>query len=181
VPITDAQIKFYLSGGAAQADPDLSLGGVISSVEWTGGTLHDLFNAISGDDNAASEDFYRCVYVKNTHGSLPWGPNIKAWLTLPGAGGTVVSIGADPANDGNGSTTGVAGTAANEKTPPSPAVTFVDQTVASSKATGITLGGPDNSIAAGNAHAIWIRVQAANTAAVSNDGATLNVQGDTPP
>ena len=49
--IAAGDINTYLSGGASNSDPDASLGGAKSSTEWTGGTLHDLFDAVSGDEN----------------------------------------------------------------------------------------------------------------------------------
>jgi len=171
--ILDSDIQFRLSGGAGNTDPNASIGGVMSSEPWTGGTLHDLFDAISGDENAASDVEYRCIYVRNGHATLTWGPNIKAWFSAVTAGGADLAMGLDLAGVGNGSTTGVADTIADENTAPSPAVTFSAPT---SKATGLA---PAN-VPAGNAFALWIRRTATNSAAQSNDGATIQVQGDTP-
>jgi hypothetical protein len=176
VPIADADIQFRLSGGAGNSSANASTGGVMSSTAWTGGTLHDLFDAISGDDNAASVTDYRCIYVRNNHATLTWGPNVKAWFSAVTAGGASLAIGLATQGVGNGTSTGVASTIANENTAPAPAVTFLTDTVATSKGAGLSL--PD--IPAQSAHAIWIRRVAANTAALSNDGATIQVQGDTP-
>jgi hypothetical protein len=175
MPIADADITFRLSGGSGNSNVNASLGGVMSSTAWTGGTLHDLFDAVSGDENAASRVEYRCIYVRNGHGSLAWGPNIRAWFSAgPTAGGADLAIALDLAGQGNGSTTGVADTVATEDEAPAPGLTFVTPTT---KGTGLTLA---TSIPAGNAQAIWIKRTATNSAAASNDGGTIQVQGDTP-
>ncbi len=172
MPIVDADITFRLSGGASNTNVNLSIGGVMSSTAWAGGVLHDLFEVISGDENAASTVDYRCVYVRNGHATLQWGPNIKAWLSAVTAGGADLAIGLDPAGVGNGSTTGVAATPANETTAPT-GVTFSAPTT---KATGLA---PAN-VAAGSVFALWVRRTATNCAAASNDGGTIQVQGDSP-
>ncbi len=58
------------------------------------------------------------------------------------------------------------------RTPPPAGITFSAPTT---KGTGLNLG----SLNAGQVRAIWIRRTAANTVAVSNDGATIRVEGDT--
>jgi hypothetical protein len=173
VAIANTDIVWRLSGGASNSNVNASIGGVMSSTAWAGGSLHDLFDVVSGDENAASTVDYRCVYIRNSHGSLTWGPNIKAWLAAQTAGGATIDIGLDPAGVGNGSTTGVAATPANETTAPA-GVTFSNPTT---KAGGLA---PAN-VPAGSAFALWIRRTAANSAALANDGATLQVEGDTPP
>lgn len=170
--IADSDIVYRLSGGASNSNVNNSIGGVMSSTAWAGGTLHDLFDVISGDENAASTVDYRCVYVRNSHATLTWGPNIKVWITAQTAGGATLDIGLDPAGVGNGTTTGVAATPANETTAPA-GVTFSGPTT---KGTGLA---PAN-VPAGSAFALWIRRTAANSAAAANDGATVRAEGDTP-
>lgn len=169
--IADSDIQFRLSGGASNSNVNLSIGGVMSSTAWAGGVLHDLFDVITGDENAASTVDYRCVYVRNGHGSLTWS-SVKAWLSAVTAGGADIAIGLDPAGVGNGSTTGVAATPANETTAPA-GVTFSAPTT---KGTGLAPA----SVPSANAFALWIRRTAANSAAAASDGATISVQGDTP-
>ncbi len=59
--ITTAELvwKYSINTGAgnstAQASPIDSIGGFMSSTAWAGGVLHDMFDQISGDENAASE------------------------------------------------------------------------------------------------------------------------------
>jgi len=170
MPIVATDILTRLSGGATNATPNASLGGVMSSTAWAGGTLHDLFDPITGDENAASTVDYRAIYVRNGHATLSL-LGATVWLTAQIAGGALVDIGLDAAAVGNGSTTGVAATIANETTAPA-GVTF---NAPATKAGGLVIG----DIAAGSAKAVWFRRTASNSAAIDNDGVTLNISGDT--
>ncbi len=170
MPIATTDIQYRLSGGGANADPNLSLGGVMSSTAWAGGALHDLFDQISGAENSNSTVDYRCIYIRNGHGTLQW-QTVLAWMAAEVAGGADVAIGLDPAVAGDGSTTGVATTIANETTAPS-GVTF---TSPATKAAGLSLG----NLNAGLGRAIWIRRTATNSAAQDADGFTLRTEGDT--
>lgn len=62
--VTD--IKYYLSGGINNSDPNLSLGGQISNTE-AGQAPHNLFDYISPEEAADGDVEYRCIYVKNTN------------------------------------------------------------------------------------------------------------------
>lgn len=68
--ITSSHIKFYLSGGANNTEVNDSLGGAISSTEVADDQLHNLFDKTLGTESTAGDTEYRCIYVKNTHGSL---------------------------------------------------------------------------------------------------------------
>lgn len=64
--MTTADIKVFLSGGAANADPDASLGGAMSSVEVDLVTLlNNLFDNVTGTEATDGVTRYRCVYVQN--------------------------------------------------------------------------------------------------------------------
>jgi hypothetical protein len=94
------------------------------------------------------------------------------YLSAEVAGGASIAIGVDTtAASALGSATAQALTIANETTAPA-GVTFSAPTTA---AGGISLG----SIPVGNVRAVWVRRTAANTAALSGDGVTLAVSGDT--
>lgn len=58
-------IKFYLSGGAANADPALSVGGAISTTEVSATALNNVWSDIASDDMSDGFLDYRCIYVKN--------------------------------------------------------------------------------------------------------------------
>jgi hypothetical protein len=70
--------KMYLSGGATNADPSLSIGGAKSSVAVSASKLNNLFDDISGDEAAAGHVDYRMVYVENG-GDTDWVDPV-AWL-----------------------------------------------------------------------------------------------------
>lgn len=174
--IVTADIQYRLSGGAGNTNPNASLGGVISATAVNLATpLNNLFDDITGDENAASDVEYRCVYVRNNHATLTW-QNVVAWLSADVAGGAALAIGLDNAGNGDGSATGVAATVATEGTAPgtgTPGVTAFS--APTTKAAGLAIG----NLAPGQARAIWFRRSAANTAAINNDGGTLRCEGDT--
>jgi hypothetical protein len=178
MPIVSSDIKYKLSiktGSAgnslAQSDPDLSLGKYISTTEVVDATLHELFDVITGDENAASTADYRCIFVHNSHASLSL-QNAVVWLSAEVAGGAVVAISVDTtAASAIGSGSAQAKEVANETTAPS-SQTFTSPTT---KGTGLSLG----TIPSGQCKAFWIRRTAANTAALDADGVTFRVEGDT--
>lgn len=178
MPIASADILFKLSttsgsagNSTAQADPDASLGKYISTTEITDATLNNLFDDVSGDENAASDVEYRCFFAHNSHATLSL-TSAVAYISAEVSGGASVAIGVDPAGaTAIGSAPDQAATIANESTAPT-GVTFSAPTT---KETGISLG----TIAAGECIAIWVRRTAANTSAKNNDGATITVAGDT--
>lgn len=61
-----SDIKFYLSGGAANSDPALSVGGAISTTEVSATALNNVWSDITSDDMSDGFLDYRCIYVKNT-------------------------------------------------------------------------------------------------------------------
>lgn len=164
--ISASDVKTYLSGGASNSDVNASLGGAKSSTAWTGGTLHDLFDVVTGDENAASDVEYRCVYIQNGHGSLATSAG-KLWIQSQVSGGATLAIGLDPA--GKNAT---AATAANENTAPA-GVSFSAPT---DKASGLSM--PD--LSAGDYIGVWFRRTAANSAALDADGATVRFAFDSP-
>jgi hypothetical protein len=148
-----------------------SLGRYISTTAWAGGVAQDLFDDLSGSANAASQVDYRCIFIYNSNAANAY-QNAVAYISSEVAGGASIAIGPDPtAASALGSATAQAVTIANATTAPA-GVTFSAPTTA---ATGIALG----TIPVANVKAFWIRRTAANTAALSNDGVTLALSGDT--
>lgn len=165
MPIVASDLKWYLSGGSGNTDPNAALGGARSTTQWAGGVLHDLFDAVSGDENAASDVEYRCVYVRNEHATLTATAG-KLWIVSEVSGGTSLAL----ALAGEG-VNGTAEVVANENTAPVGEVF----TAPTTKAAGLTM--PD--LAPNAFQAVWVRRTAANTAAVNADGGTLRVEFDT--
>jgi hypothetical protein len=177
--IAASDIKFYFSekvsgnGFTTAGSAAASLGKNISTTEITDNTLNNLFDDVSGDENAASDVEYRCIFVHNGHATLTW-TSVVAWLSAEVAGGAAIAIAKDDigATDKD-STDDQAATIADEGADPS--ASTGDWSTATSKATGVALGdlAPDECIA------IWVRRTAANTVAVDSDGVTISVAGDT--
>lgn len=165
MPIESTDIEFRYSGGAANADPNASLGGGMSDTEWAGGTAHDLFDVISGAENQAATVDYRCIYVLNNHATLTWF-DVVAWFSNVVEGGADVALGLDPAG-----VNGEATTIADETTAPA----GVNFSVPLDKASGEPVG----DIPPTQAFAVWFRRTATDSAPMNDDGFTFRVEGDT--
>jgi hypothetical protein len=177
VPISSSDLLYKLSvttgsagNSTAQGNPNNSLGKYLSTTQITDNTLNNLFDDISGDENAASTVDYRCMFVHNNHGTLTLQSPV-AWISSEVSGGASVAIGLDPAGVTNiGSSSAQAATIANETTAPA-GVTFSAPTT---KSAGLSIG----NIGPGQCAAIWVRRTAANTAAANSDGAVIRTEGD---
>ena len=165
--ITAGDIDFHLSGGAGNADPDAALGGVISATQLTDASLHNLFDIVSSAEASAGDTEYRCIYVKNAHGSLAL-ENAVVWIqTQTPSADTSVEI----ALAGEG-VNGTAETVANESTAPVGETFSAPGDVGSALAIG--------NIPAGQHQAIWIkRIVGAAATAYNSDSVVIRVQGDT--
>jgi hypothetical protein len=163
MPIVSSDIKYYLSGGVGNTDPDASLGGGISTTE----ASTDLFDDVTSAESSAGDTEYRCIYVKNTHGTLTL-ESAVIWIetNTPSSDTTVaIALGGEGLN-------GTAETVGNENTAPS-GESFSSP---ATKGAGLSLG----NITAGSYYPVWIRrTITSGAAAYSNDGFTLRVEGDT--
>ena len=170
----DILTKYSVSaaaGNTTSSGAATSLGDQISTTQWTGGALNDLFDDITGDENAASEAEYRCIFVHNTNTANTY-ENVVVWISAEVGGGANIAIGADTtATSALGSASAQAVTIANEDTAPG-GITFTSPTT---KGTGISLG----NIPATQVKAFWIRRTATNSVALSADGVTFSIAGDT--
>lgn len=156
----------------AQADPNASLGKYISTTVWAGGALNDLFDDISGAENAASTIDYRCIFVHNSNGANNL-QNTVVWVNPETAGGANVAVAIDNiAASTITSASAQAAEIATETTAPTGVGAFSTPTT---QGTGLSLG----TINPGQCRAFWIRRSAAASSALSNDGMTINVAGDT--
>ncbi len=176
--ITTGDILFKLSVAAAAGNttagtPATSLGDQISTTQITDATLNNLFDDVSGDENAASDVEYRCIFVHNAHATLTW-QTVVVYLSAEVGGGANAAIAIDDfAASPIGQASAQADVIADENTAPGTGVgAFSSPTT---KATGLSLG----DIAAGSCRAIWVKRTATASAALNNDGVTLTVVGDT--
>jgi hypothetical protein len=179
VPIatTDLLLKLSITTGtagnaAAQPNPNASLGKYISTTQIVDNTLNNLFDDITGDENAAGTVDYRCIFIHNAHATLTLLAPV-VWLSAEVAGGANTAIAVDNiAASAVGATAAQAAVIANETTAPTGVGAFSSPTT---KGTGLVLG----DLPPGQCRAIWVRRTATNSAAVNNDGATIRVEGDT--
>ncbi len=161
------------AGNTTGGTPATSLGDQISTTQITDATLNNLFDDVSGDENAASDVEYRCIFVHNAHATLTW-TTVVVWLSAETAGGASCAIAVDDfAANPIGQASAQADAIADESTAPGAGVgAFSSPTT---KGTGLALG----NIAAGYCRAIWVKRTAANTAALDNDDVTIRCEGDT--
>lgn len=165
--IVAGDILFRFSGGAGNADPNLSLGGIMSSTAITDATVDNLFDSVSGAEASAGDTEYRGLYVLNNHGSLTW-QNATLWITTetPSAD-TLVNL----ALAGEGLDVTME-TIANESTAPVGESFSHDTT----KGTGLVMG----NIPFGQRFGWWIeRIITAAAAAANADSAVLRIEGET--
>lgn len=176
--ITAGDILYKYSVAAAAGNTTIgtaptSLGDQISTTPIPDASIDNLFDVITGDENAASDVEYRCFFVHNAHATLTW-ENVMVWLSAEVGGGAAAAIALDNiAASAVGSASAQAAAVANENTSPGAgAGAFSSPTT---KGTGLAIG----NLAPGQVKAIWVRRTAANTGAVNNDGVTIRCEGDT--
>lgn len=167
MPVAQGDIDFHLSGGASNTDVDLSLGGVRSSTQLTDAVLNNLWDDVSGAESTPGDTEYRCIYVRNNHGTLTL-QGSRIWIstnTTTPANAIAIALAGEGLN-------ATAETVADEDTAP------VGETFSqpASFAAGLVMG----DIPAGQHYAIWVRrIIPAAQSAQSNVTYTLSVQGDT--
>lgn len=164
MPIISTDIVYRLSGGAANADPLLSLGGAKSSVA----ASTNIYDDVTSAEATAGDIEYRCIYIHNAHATLSYlAPKVWVQANTPSAD-TTVAIGL-----GTSGLNATEQTVANENTAPT-SVTFSSPI---DFATGLQMV----DIPAGQHYPIWIRRTVNAAAAAVADSFTLRVQGDTNP
>lgn len=151
----------YNSGGID------SLGGAITATEIVDNTTHNIWDVVSSAESSSGDTEYRCIYVKNTNGSLTL-QGAKVWIaTNTPSTSTSVEIGL-----GTSAVGGTEQSVANENTAPS-GVTFG---TAAGEGNALTIG----DIGSGSHKAIWIkRIVSASAGAYNDDNYVLSYAGDT--
>jgi hypothetical protein len=164
MPIVQSDIQYRLSGGAANASQDASLGGAKSA----NAASASIFDKVLAGESSAGDVEHRIIYVHNSHGTLTL-DNAVLWLPVntPSAN-TIVEAGL-----GTSAMNGTEQTIADENTPPV-GVTFL---VAATKGAGVALG----NIPPGQHRAVHLRRTVTAGAAAANDNFTMRVEGDTAP
>ena len=75
---SDPKIRY--SGGVANSNQALSIGGTKSSVEPTDNSLNNIFSDSGGTESLAGSTKYRMVYLHNGHGSLT-AQNVRIYIS----------------------------------------------------------------------------------------------------
>ncbi len=166
--IIESDIKYYLSGGASNTDPNASLGGIISTTELVDDTLHNLFAKVSAAEALAGSTKYRALYIKNTNAASLTLQDIVAYIssqTTSGDTSIEISVATEVAD-------ATIQTIVNEDTAPT------GQTYIS--ATGVAEGQDMGDLAAGSYRGVWIkRIVTAGATAYGSDEATIGCRGET--
>ena len=162
MPINSTDIQYRLSGGAANASDEASLGGIKSSTALSGTVLDD----VSGAESAAGSVEYRCFYIHNNHATLALTLAAIFLQALALGSGHAIAIGV-----GSAAINGTEQAVANEITAPA-GVAFSSPTTLG---TALALG----SIPAGQHKAVWVRRTVAAGSAASANSYNLRVTGDT--
>ena len=76
MPIVNTDLKIRYSGGAANGNQTLSIGGTKSSVEPT----DNIFSDSAGSESLAGSTKYRMVYLHNGHGSIT-AQNVRIYIS----------------------------------------------------------------------------------------------------
>jgi uncharacterized protein YbbC (DUF1343 family) len=121
------------AGNTTAGTANGSLGKYISTTAWAGGAANDLFDDISGAENAASTVDYRCIFIYNSNAANAY-QNAVMYLSAEVAGGASIAIGVDTtAASALGSATAQALTVANETTAPAGVTFSATRTVPASR------------------------------------------------
>jgi hypothetical protein len=128
-----------------------------------------LFDDISKSESYDGAVDYRCMYAYNAHDTDPF-IGAKIYILSDASGADSMQMGLDLAGTGDGSSTGVADTIADDNTAPDPAVSF-------SAPTGIGSALSLGRLEAGEARAIWQKrtVPAQTLVSTPNDTFVINV------
>lgn len=165
MPLIAADFVTRLSGGAANASGNASLGGA-KSANVAPTSIDGLFDAVSSAEATAGDVEYRCVYLHNGNATST-ALSAVVWISSNSPNpNTDLAIGV-----GTSAVNGTEQTVANESTAPA-GVSF---SAPSSQGAGLSLG----DIPAGQHRAIWLRrTVTSNAPAEANDAISLGYAAD---
>lgn len=166
MPIITANFVTRLSGGAANATGNASLGG-IKSANAMSAAVDQLFDQVSAPEAAAGDIEYRCVYLHNANAADTMTNAVLFISANTPLTSTTVDIGV-----GSSAVNATEQTIADENTAPV-GVTF---SAPSTAATGLALG----TIPAGQHRAFWLRFSTtAASGSSTSDGWTFDYRCET--
>lgn len=177
-PITDLLAKgsspLATSGNSlVNGGPGTNLGGFCTAGIIADATVDNLFQDVTGIENADSNDDYQCYFYHNNHATLDLNQGYL-YVNSDTSGGTVDAVGLDPIGITQvGVATPQAQTIPNKNTPPV-GVVF---TTATAPTSGLVIASLPHGFCIG----IWIRRTATNGPSVNNDVFAAGVQFVSPP
>lgn len=139
--ITSGQLQLFLTGGAGNSDPMLSLGGVTSATQFVNATLNNLFADVTAPEGLAGSVKFRALAFKNSSAEIAYASIVYVSLDT-----TSTYTEVDIAFDG----TGTQSIPDEDTVPSSPVLSFSHPT---SIATALSLG----DIPAGGEARVWFR------------------------
>lgn len=144
-----ADLVLRYSGGAANTNPALSLGGAFSTA--AGATIDDnvtgdLFDTVTGTQRAAGYVDYRAIYLRNEHGSQTAYSTVL-WIAGPDNTELDVALATEAVN------TAIANTIASKTTAPTGSWLAAAFAHPASEGGGLAIG----DIPAGQFKGIWLR------------------------
>lgn len=171
MPIVATDLLQFMSP-SGNTDPNLCLGGTISATQITDNVDNNLFDDVTGTEASAGDTEYRGRYFKNNHATLELITARVFIATQTTSADDAVSIGKDPAGSGDGSTTGIMATIANESTAPA-GVSF---SAPATYGAGIDL----LVMTALKVHGVWDRrIVSAGAVAINANQYQVTIQGET--
>jgi len=178
--ITSSDLLFKYTGSGSAANPELSLGGTISSNTIPSGTDNNLFDDVTGDESYNGAQHYRAIGIHNSHGTHIL-MNAKVWITgysRASSNYDVIYFGVErPAGTG-GNPDGTIQTIASETVAP----TGITWKAEGTPSETLDLSGKNyvGSIGPDDWSAIWLqRSIPAGAEAYNNRSCTIRVQGET--
>ena len=169
MPIADTDLLLRLSGGSGNTDPDLALGGVMSTSTSISTTVSEenLFNNFTAAETTAGSTKYRGLYLLNNHGSISLTSSAVYIPTNTPSTTTAAAIAL--AGEGVNATME---TIANETTAPSGETFSAPATFGAGLSTG--------TVATGQRYGLWCRIIVdAASPAYNNDDWQIAWQGTT--
>jgi hypothetical protein len=178
VPIATSDLSLYYSVSSAAAgfttagSPASSLGGYLSTSPVVDAVLDNLFPDVTGDENAAQNVDYKCVFLVNNHATLTLQRTV-VWIESEVAGGANMSYAADQKGQVPKAQVALqAATIASKQVAPTAVSAFSTGTT---KAAGLPVG----DIPPGACVALWLKRTNTNSAAQYNDAVSVKFEGDT--
>ena len=170
--IAASDILLRLSGGASNTDPDLSIGGVMSTVAGgiiTTNILNNDMDDITSAEASTGIIIYHGYFYENNHGSLTYiAPKFYIDTQSLSTDSAITVIIAPEAKNTAIEVLGA------ETTEPTGSPVW---DTAANFAAGIALG----DLNFGDNHGIWVKYDLGSSAAAIEDTYTLGIQGDTNP